>query len=127
MPPSLHAADHPDRLPPCRRRSNPLSDPPQPVRAGKDGTEIEPAVAEELLALLEKAAANPKPPAAAGAGASPARPPAAGEGGAPAGAVPPGGLVMPGMVGAGLMGMGDPFMMVSRLVTLCWDAGRLHA
>ncbi|KAL4434424.1 hypothetical protein ABPG75_000865 [Micractinium tetrahymenae] len=86
---------------------NPLSDPPQPVRAGKDGTEIDPKAAEELLGLLQKAAANPRtePPAAATAAASgdtssvqPSQAVAA----APA-ALPTG---MPGMVGSGLMGAG---------------------
>ncbi|KAL4428555.1 hypothetical protein ABPG77_008867 [Micractinium sp. CCAP 211/92] len=89
---------------------NPLSDPPQPVRAGKDGTEIDPKVAEELLGLLQKAAANPKPaPTAAPAGGNAS--PHSGQPTLPAAAANAGG--MPGMVGASLMGMPDPtFMMV---------------
>lgn len=82
-------------------------------------------MAEELIALLEKAAANPKPAApapATGGGASPKRTGAA-AGGSKAAA---GG--MPGMVGAGLMGMPDPYMMVSVLCSIgllgwcvcCW-------
>ncbi len=85
-------------------------------------------MAEELIALLEKAAANPKPAApastAAGSGdASPARTGAAAgtggcktaAGGKPAVAAAGG---MPGMVGGGLMGMPDPYMMVRSALLL---------
>lgn len=90
---------------------NPLSSPPQPVRAGKDGTEMDPKVAEELLGLLQQAAANPKPAtaAAAAAGGSNASP-RSGQPALPAAAAMTGG--MPGMVGAGLMGMPDPTFMM---------------
>lgn len=73
--------------------------------------EVEPAVAEELIGLLEKAAANPKPAATAAAGdTSPTR----AAGGKAAGGKPavPAAAAVPGMVGAGLMGMPDPYMMV---------------
>ena len=110
---------------PC---SNALSG--QPLRACKDGTEVEAAVAEELIALLEKAAANPKPAAvpapAEGGDASPQR----GAAGAAAGSKPAGATAapaaVPGMVGAGLMGMPDPFMMVSLRSAALWcgAAGR---
>ena len=74
--------------------------------------EVEAKVAEEVLSLMEKAASAPppaKPAPAAGADAA-----AAGVGGKAAapGMGMGGGGGMPGMVGAGLMGMPDPFMMV---------------
>lgn len=73
--------------------------------------EVEPAVAEELIGLLEKAAANPKPASTAAAGdTSPTR----AAGGKAAGGKPavPAAAAVPGMVGAGLMGMPDLYMMV---------------
>lgn len=76
--------------------------------------EIDPTVATELLELMEKAAANPKPPqpapSAAPGGASPPR--AAGGAAAAGGGM--GGGAPAGMVGAGLLGMTDPssFFMV---------------
>lgn len=76
--------------------------------------EMDPKVAEELLGLLQQAAANPKPAtaAAAAAGGSNASP-RSGQPALPAAAAMTGG--MPGMVGAGLMGMPDPtFMMVGH-------------
>lgn len=117
--PRPSAAAEPAALPPLLLRmppaasSNPLSEPPQPVRAGKDGTEIEPAVAEELLGLLQKA---PTAAPAADASASPLHAgggamAGGGGGGAGSGAAAAGGV--PGMVGAGLMGMPDPFLVVS--------------
>lgn len=99
--------------------------------------EIESKVAEELLSLMEKAASAPPPAksaaaAAAGADAPAAVAPAAGEGGAAAVATAGmgmgGGGGMPGMVGAGLMGMPDSYMMVgvgtprSTASSRCWHA-----
>lgn len=87
--------------------------------------EVEPAVAEELIGLLEKAAANPKPAATTAAGdTSPTR----AAGGKAAGGKPavPAAAAVPGMVGAGLMGMPDPYMMVrfaSTAAVECSDRG----
>lgn len=91
---------------------NPLSEPPQPVRAGKDGTEIEASVGKELLSLLERAP-PPKQSPRVTTKPSPDLPGSVsgGGGGMAVGGGMGGG--MPGMVGGGMMGMGEasPFFM----------------
>lgn len=104
---------------------NPLSDPPQPVRAGKNGTEIAPGVAEELLGMLQKAASiSPTPLSSVGpsTGEQKGAPLVGSSGGGGGGgggmgggsagvAIGMGGGGMGGMVGAGMMGMPDPYLM----------------